>query len=192
MHCATPARTWVQTAMLFAAVGLLAACAGPDKGKAADLVANPASMGVKAAWTSSVGSVALPLDIKVLGTNLDVAGTDGLVAAIDGRTGGDLWRVTTKPQLTAGVGSDGRFAAVANRSNELVVLDNGREIWRQKLTASTLTAPFVAGDRVFVLAGDRSVSAFDAASGNKVGNCWAVVMVRVPSANSSRHLRLRP
>ena len=168
MYRASLAKSWLRSAVLFLVIGLLAACAGPDKGKAADLVANPASMGVKAAWSSSVGGVALPLDIKVLGTNVYVAGTDGLVAAIDGRTGGDLWRATTKPQLTAGVGSDGRFVAVANRSNELVMLDGGREIWRQKLTASTLTAPFVAGDRVFVLSGDRSVSAFDAATGRKL------------------------
>ena len=102
------------------------------------------------------------------GTNLYVAGTDGVVAAIDGRTGGDVWRTSTKVQLTAGVGSDGRFAAVVNRNNELIALDGGREIWRQKLSAVSLTAPFVAGERMFVLSGDRSVTAFDAATGRKL------------------------
>lgn len=168
MHGVTPAKSWVYSALVVLCAGLMAACAGPDKVKVAALVSNPASMGVKAAWSSNVGGVALPLDIKVLGSNVYVAGTDGVVAAIDARTGGDLWRVTTKPQLTAGVGSDGRYVGVVNRSNELVVLDGGREIWRQKLNASTLTAPFVAGERVFVLAGDRSVSAFDAATGRKL------------------------
>jgi outer membrane assembly lipoprotein YfgL len=150
------------------ALGLLAACAGPEKGKIADLTANPASMGVKAAWTASVGSVAFPLEIKVQGANLYVASTDGTVASIDGRTGGDIWRTQTKAQLTAGVGSDGRFAAVVNRNNELIAFDGGREIWRQKLAAVSLTAPFVAGERVFVLSGDRSVTAFDGASGRKL------------------------
>ena len=169
MYVVSSAQRWGRyIAGSLVAIGLLAACTGTNKVKVADLVANPASMGVKAAWTSSTGSVGFPLEIKVIGTHLYIAGTDGVVAAIDGRTGGDLWRVTTKPQITAGVGSDGRFTAITNRSNELVVLDSGREIWRQQLNALTLTAPLIAGERVFVLSGDRSVSAFDAATGRKL------------------------
>ncbi len=161
-------KTWMCAGSIALAVGLLSACASGDKAKMADLVANPASMGVKAAWSASVGNVAFPLDIKAQGTTLYVAGSDGVVAAIDGRTGGDVWRTSTKAHLTAGVGSDGRFAAVINRNNELIALDTGREIWRQKLSAVSLTAPFVAGERMFVLSGDRSVTAFDAATGRKL------------------------
>jgi outer membrane assembly lipoprotein YfgL len=70
--------------------------------------------------------------------------------------------------LAAGVGSDGRYAAVVTRNNDLVTLDAGREIWRQKLSALSFTAPLVAGARVFVLSADRSVTAFDAQSGRKL------------------------
>jgi outer membrane assembly lipoprotein YfgL len=56
------------------------------------------------------------------------------------------------------------------RDNELVVLEAGREVWRQKLLAQGFTAPLVAGGRVFVLAADRSVTAFDAQSGRKLWN----------------------
>lgn len=161
-------KTWMRTGSIAVVMGLLGACASGDKAKMADLVANPASMGVKAAWSSSVGGVAFPLDIRVQGANFYVAGTDGVVASIDGRTGGDVWRTSIKTHLTAGVGSDGRFAAVVNRNNELIALDGGREIWRQKLSAVSLTAPFVAGERMFVLSGDRSVTAFDAATGRKL------------------------
>ena len=161
-------KTWVRAGSIVLAIGLLSACASSDKAKMAELVANPASMGVKPAWSASIGNVAFPLDIKAQGTNFYVASSDGVVAAIDGRTGGDVWRTSTKNQLTAGVGSDGRFAAVVNRNNELIALDNGREIWRQKLSAVSLTAPFVAGERMFVLSGDRTVTAFDAASGRKL------------------------
>jgi outer membrane protein assembly factor BamB len=149
-------------------VSVVAACAGNDKLKMADLVTNPASLGVKTSWTASIGNVDFPLEIKVHGTTLYLAGTDGNVAAIDGRTGGDIWRSKINEQLTAGVGSDGRFSAVINRNNELITLDAGREIWRHKLGATSLTAPLIAGDRIFVLAGDRSVNAFDAVSGRKL------------------------
>ena len=49
-----------------------------------------------------------------------------------------------------------------------MVFVDGREVWRQKLGAQVYTAPLVAGGRVFVLAGDRSVSAFDGLTGRKL------------------------
>jgi outer membrane protein assembly factor BamB len=52
--------------------------------------------------------------------------------------------------------------------NELVAIVDGREIWREKLTAQAYTAPFVAGGRVFVLTADRAVHAFDGNSGRKL------------------------
>ena len=168
MRVSKAIKTWMRAGSIALVAGLLGACASSDKTKMADLAANPASMGVKAAWSSSIGGVTFPLDIRIQGANVYVAGTDGVVAAIDARTGGDVWRTTLNTHLTAGVGSDGRFAAVVNRNNELVALEGGREIWRQKLSAVSLTAPFVAGERMFVLSGDRSVTAFDATSGRKL------------------------
>jgi outer membrane assembly lipoprotein YfgL len=79
-----------------------------------------------------------------------------------------LWRASAKSPLAAGVGSDGTTAAVVTRGNDVVAFDTGREIWRQKLIAQTYTAPFVAGGRIFVLSADRSVTAFDGASGRKL------------------------
>ena len=40
-----------------------------------------------------------------------------------------------------------------------VLLDQGKEVWRQTLPSQVFTAPLIAGGRVFVLAADRSVSA---------------------------------
>ena len=60
------------------------------------------------------------------------------------------------------------WCAVITRGNELVALSAGKEAWRQKLTAVGFTAPLVAGGRVFVLAADRSVSAFDGQTGRKL------------------------
>ncbi len=41
-------------------------------------------------------------------------------------------------------------------------------MWRQTLPSQVFTAPLIAGGRVFVLAADRSVSAFDLATGKKL------------------------
>lgn len=120
------------------------------------------------AWTARIGDVAFPLEGAVTGDTVVLAGTDGTVAALDARTGRDRWRAAIGTPIAAGVGSDGRIAAVVTRANEVVALDNGREIWRQKLAAQGFTAPFVAGGRVFVLAADRSVNAFDGQTGRRL------------------------
>ena len=146
----------------------LSGCAGPEKPKPKALEPNTALIGIKSAWTAHIGSVDFPLQVSVVGNLVFVAGSQGQVAAIDGRTGVDVWRVAVGTALSAGVGTDGRFVAVVSRENELITLVDGREVWRQKLGALTLTAPLVAGERIFVLSSDRTVSAFDAANGRRL------------------------
>lgn len=147
----------------------LAGCASaPDKPKPAELGPNAALVGVRLAWNARVSQVAFPLEVSVQGSQIAVAGSDGAVLALDAATGRELWRAKVGEALAAGVGSDGRLAAVVTRSNQLVLLEGGRELWRQKLAAQTYTAPLVAGGRVFVLAADRSVTAFDGRSGRKL------------------------
>jgi outer membrane assembly lipoprotein YfgL len=99
---------------------------------------------------------------------LFLAASEGVVAAMDARTGRDIWRLNLATPLAAGVGSDGRVAAVVTQGNHLVAVVDGREIWREKLTAQAYTAPFVAGGRIFVLTADRAVHAFDGNSGRKL------------------------
>lgn len=159
---------FVRLAVVVGTALVLVACSGPEKNKQLDLGPNVPLVGVRLAWSSSVGAVAFPLQTKAIGNLVYVASTDGTVAAIDARTGGDLWRFSVGSKLSAGVGSDGRHSAVVSQENELIVLDGPKELWRQKLGAVTLTAPFVAGARVFVLSADRSVAAFDVANGRKL------------------------
>lgn len=153
----------------FVVLGLVVGCSsGLQKHKPAELEPNAGLLGVKLAWTANVGKVDVPLEVKVNGNTVAVASSDGDVGVFDARTGAELWRTNIGSPITAGVGSDGQLAAVVTRSNELVALEGGREIWRQKLPAQGFTAPLVAGGRVFVLAADRSVSAFDGGSGRKL------------------------
>lgn len=153
------------------ALGLLVGCAGgPEKPKPAELAPNAGLLGVRLAWTSKVGLIDFPVDVKVSGDTVALASSDGVVGSFDARTGAELWRAQVGGQIAAGVGSDGRLAAVVTRGNELIVLDAGRELWRQKLSAQGFTAPLVAGGRVFVLTADRSVTAFDGQSGRKLWN----------------------
>ncbi|WP_341921831.1 outer membrane protein assembly factor BamB [Polaromonas sp. YR568] len=122
----------------------------------------------KQVWTARIGEVSFPLQVNVSGDTVVAASTDGTVVALDARSGRDFWRTNVGAPIAAGVGSDGKVAAVVTRTNEVVALSGGKEIWRQKLAAQAFTAPFVAGGRVFVLAADRSVNAFDGQTGRKL------------------------
>ncbi len=154
--------------MMALAMVVVGCASSSDKFQPAELGPNPALMGVRLAWTGKLGEIDFPMDVKTVGTVVTVADGAGVVVALDGRTGADIWRTAVGSPLVAGPGTDGRFTAVVTRANELVVLDAGRELWRQKLPAQSFTAPLVAGARVFVLTADRAVSAFDAQSGRKL------------------------
>lgn len=148
---------------------LLLGCSSTTKGpKPAELPPSPALLGVRLAWNAKLGDIGFPLDVKVNGTTISLASSDGTVLAMNAATGAELWRTQLGAPLAAGVGSDGRFAAVVTRNNELVTLEGGRELWRQPLSAQVFTAPLVAGERVFVVAADRTVMAFDAQTGRKL------------------------
>lgn len=164
---------WHRVLLGACVLALLAACAGgPDKPKPAELAPNAALIGVRLAWSTKIGAVNFPLDTSVSANTVTVAGSDGSMAAIDGASGADVWRTSVGAPIGGGVGSDGRYAAVVTRSNELVTLERGREIWREKLGALGFTAPLVAGERVFVMTADKVVSAYDARSGRRL---WTYV-----------------
>ncbi|MDO9405431.1 MAG: outer membrane protein assembly factor BamB [Polaromonas sp.] len=154
-----------------ALIALTAGCSffgGSSKPEPTALQAVNGQVSARQAWVSRVGAVNFPLDAAVVGSHVFVAASDGTVAAIDTRTGADVWRTSVKAPIAAGVGSDGKVAAVVTTGNDVVALQDGREIWRQKLNALAYTAPLVAGGRVFVLAADRSVNAFDGQTGRKL------------------------
>lgn len=151
-------------------LALLSACSlwkgGAERPKPAELGANVPVLGVRQAWVARIGSTAgLPLQVHVAGATVTLASSDGTVVSLNSRTGAQLWRAKLSDGVAAGVGSDGRWNAVVSRENDLVVLEAGKEVWRHRLAAQVFTAPLVAGERVFVMAADRSIAAFDAANG---------------------------
>jgi outer membrane assembly lipoprotein YfgL len=152
-----------------AVLALLAACSGGSNApKPTALQAVAPVVAVQQVWTARLGTVSFPMALSVSGNNLYAAASNGIVAAINARNGQDIWRLSLNTPLAAGVGSDGRIAAVVTQSNEVVAILEGREVWREKLNAQAYTAPFVAGGRVFVLTADRAVHAFDGNSGRKL------------------------
>ena len=153
-------------------LALLSACSSsPSKPQPSALPAVSGGLAASKVWSARLGEITTPLQASVQGTRVVLASTQGLLMEFDALQGQEIWRLQLKDQISAGVGSDGRRHAVVTAGNELVVVQEGRELWRQKLSAQTFTAPLVAGERVFVQTGDRSVLAFDGASGQRL---WAL------------------
>jgi outer membrane protein assembly factor BamB len=158
------------------AVAVLAGCSmlprlpflSAEKPKPAELQANPALVSVRQAWSLRLPQVDFPLVVAVNGATATLAAGDGTVVAVDSASGRELWRASAGGALAAGVGSDGSTAAVVTRTNDVVAIAEGKVAWRQKLAAQSYTPPLVAGARVFVLGADRSVSAFDGATGRRL------------------------
>ncbi len=141
---------------------------GDNKSKPAALETLSGPATGRVVWSTKGDNVNFPLSIATPGEQFVVASGDGTVRALAAADGRELWRGEAGAKLLAGVGSDGRFAAVVNRDNELVVLDAGKVTWKKALPTPVIAAPLVAGERVFALTLDRQVLAFDALDGRKI------------------------
>jgi outer membrane assembly lipoprotein YfgL len=152
------------------AVALLAAC-GSSRPKPAPLEPVKATIAGRQVWQARLGSVRFPLAIALRDGKAFAAGDDGTVVALEVASGRELWRAQAGGTISAGVGSDGRHSAVVTSANEVVAFDADKPTWRARLPARAVTAPLVAGERVFVLTVDRNVHAFDAVDGRRL---WAM------------------
>ena len=153
---------------LIGACVVVAACSGPSRPKPTEIQGVTVLQDVRPTWTANVGAVDFPLVVSVRDGRIALANSQGVVAVLNATTGKDIWRLKLDQTIAAGVGSDGQQVAVVTRNNEIVTLQDGKVQWRKSLPAQSFTAPLVAGARVFVLTADRSVIAFDGATGRQL------------------------
>jgi len=138
---------------------------GSTKPQPAPLESLSPTQKVSILWSQRVGSADGFTNLAVTGKSLAWATNDGQVVSLDATTGATRWRGQVDAKLAAGVGSDGRYAALVTTENELVVLDQGKVLWRDRQPGRVITAPLVAGERVFVQGVDRAVRAYDVKDG---------------------------
>ncbi|HET7794892.1 MAG TPA: outer membrane protein assembly factor BamB [Rhizobacter sp.] len=161
-------KAWIGRAAVALLGAVLVGCAGTPRPDPTPLEPLEAKVKGRQVWRLDMDTVRFPLAVAVNGSTFTVADDSGEVRALEADTGRELWRASVGAKLSAGVGSDGRYASVVTRDNELVTLDGGKVLWRLTLPSRVVTAPLVAGERVFVLAVDRSVAAFDVLDGRKL------------------------
>lgn len=147
---------------------LLSACAGSPRPKPTPLEPLAPQIAGRIVWNRRVDGLPAASVISTAAGQFTVAAGDGTILAFEPDSGREQWRANAGGTLTTGAGSDGRFTAVVTRDGDLVVLDKGQVAWRKALGQRVVTAPLVAGERVFVLATNRSVHAFDALDGSRL------------------------
>ncbi|MBN8503820.1 MAG: outer membrane protein assembly factor BamB [Burkholderiales bacterium] len=152
---------------LLAATMLLGGCGLFDKdaAKPTPLASFTPAIAGRVVWSADLGDVSFSLSVGQGDGHFVVADGTGELRALRADDGAELWRAKAGAKLSAGVGHDGRFSAVVTRDQDLVVFDQAKEVWRKRLKAPVVTAPLVAGERVFVLGVDRAVHGFDVLDG---------------------------
>lgn len=167
---------WAGWAGAAAVVMLVVAGCASDKPKPTPLESLTPKMAGRAVWNvkldgglswrgSARDAVLIP---SVRGDTVFAASAGGELAALQADTGAVIWRAQVGDAVVAGVGSDGRFASVVTRGNEVVTFEAGRELWRKRVPSTAATPPLVAGERVFVMGVNRAVEAFDALDGRRL------------------------
>jgi len=144
---------------------VLTACTA-SKPKPAQIAAIKADKPIQALWQFKLGSdVSFVQSLQTVQERMVLTSDDGKIAVVNVRNGQAVWRYELKTALNTGAGFDGDHVAVVTPNNELVLLKDGKVLWRNRLTSQSYTHPLVAGERVFMMMADRSVLAFDLATG---------------------------
>ena len=157
-----------------AAVLALAAC---SSSKDARRVPTPLTefkpvLDVQQIWKASVGGGGRYLFSPVaVGDAVFVAGENGSVEKIDGKTGDRIWRTKLDSDLSAGVGSDGNLTAVGALKGGVFVLgQDGKLLWKTNVQGEIFSPPLVGNGLVVVRTIDGQVIAFAAQTGEQKWN----------------------
>lgn len=147
-------------------LGIVLTACGASKPKPAQIPPIKADKPIQALWQFKLGSdVSFVQSLQTVQERMVITSDDGKIAVVNVLNGQAVWRHELKTALNTGAGFDGKHVAVVTLNNELVLLQDGKVLWRNRLTSQSYTHPLVAGERVFMMMADRSVLAFDLATG---------------------------
>jgi len=162
-------------ALAFAALALsgcnpLNLFSSPSGPKPAPLPPLEQAQSVRVLWTAHVGGAERFVFAPArAGDSVYAAARDGTVVRLDAASGAERWRVSTDSRLSAGVGSDGRIAAVATEEGEVIALDaaSGALRWRARVSSEVLAPPALGNDLVLVRSVDNRIFAFAGQDGKR-------------------------
>jgi outer membrane protein assembly factor BamB len=163
--------------LLVASMLALVACSSKDKkvddpAKLTDI--KSPTVRIQKLWTASVGGGGkkqrLGLGLGVADGRLFAAGRDGEVAALDLKTGKQIWRTKTGLPLAGGTGVGAGLVVVGSLDGQIVALaeDNGAQKWSADVKGEVLSSPAVASNAIIVRTVDGKLRALSIADGQEL------------------------
>ena len=132
------------------------------------------SLPVRRLWSAEVGGSdeEQPFDLRpaFLEGRIYVAGSEGVVTALDAATGRRVWRVELQARIVGGVGVGEGLVVVSTERGDVLALhpDDGREVWRTPVGSLALAPVALAEGYAVVRTGDGKVRGLSAADGVEV------------------------
>ena len=124
----------------------------------------------KLLWSASVGKAeGYSYTPAVDGNAIFAASTKGEITRLDATTGKQVWRVSAGEAISGGVGAGENLVLVGTPKGMVLAFDqNGKALWKAKVSSEVLSAPKIANGVVVVRSGDSRIFGLSAVDGKRV------------------------
>jgi len=123
----------------------------------------------KLLWSSKVGSAETYDFSPAVDSNaVYAASAEGELLKLDAANGKEVWRVRADERFSAGVGLGANLVLVGTPTGYVMAYDQqGKLLWKSKVSSEVLSAPRVHLDIVVVRAGDGRIFGLNAVDGSR-------------------------
>lgn len=143
---------------------------GPEeKDPPAELVEFKSTAVAKVLWRADVGDAVTYQFTPAVDQKAVFAGSEeGDIVRMDAVTGKQVWRIKAGERLSAGVGAGENLVLVGTPKGMVLAFDqNGKPLWKSKVSSEVLSAPKISNGVVVVRSGDSRIFGIDAADGKR-------------------------
>lgn len=123
----------------------------------------------KLLWSASVGKAeGYSYTPAVDGSAVFAASTKGEITRLDAATGKQVWSVSAGEVISGGVGAGENLVLVGTPKGMVLAFDqNGKALWKAKVSSEVLSAPKIANGVVVVRSGDSRIYGLSAVDGKR-------------------------
>jgi len=120
-------------------------------------------------WSASVGKAeGYSYTPAVDGSAVFAASTKGEITRLDAATGKQVWRISAGEAISGGVGAGENLVLVGTPKGMVLAFDqNGKALWKAKVSSEVLSAPKIANGVVVVRSGDSRIYGLSTVDGKR-------------------------
>lgn len=123
----------------------------------------------KVVWSASVGKAeGYSYTPAVDGSAVFATSTKGEITRLDAATGKQVWRISAGEAISGGVGAGENLVLVGTPKGMVLAFDqNGKALWKAKVSSEVLSAPKIANGVVVVRSGDSRIYGLSTVDGKR-------------------------